>query len=329
MPTVYLLMGLQASGKSRFVKTLSDKGYVVLNRDSTGGSLGALVPKMKELLAKGQKVALDNTFLTPESRAPFIAAAHEMGHDIECWWMDTSFEDCLVNACNRMWDRYGQVFMDADAIKAHPVAAKDPNIFPIAALFAGRNKLAGDKKKGIPSTAPTNAEGFSKVISYPFIRAHAEGTAKAIILDYDGTLRDDARNHGGQHPYPTMPSEVVLLPNRSKVLQSWKDKGYLLLGASTQSGIGKGHMSREDAEAAFKRTNELLGFDIPVSFCPHHNFPVACYCRKPQPGMGVALIREHDLDPAECIFVGDRTEDKTFAQRCGFQFQWADGFFKP
>lgn len=283
---------------------------------------------MKELLANGEKMALDNTFLTPESRAPFIAAAHEMGHEIVCWWMDTSFDDCMVNACNRMWDHYGQVFMDKDAIKAHPTAAKDPNMYPIAALFAGRNKLKGNKKKGIPSTAPTTAEGFETLDYFPFIRAHPEGTVKAIILDYDGTLRDDARNHGGKYPYPTSPDEVVLLPNRSEVLQSWKDKGYLLLGVSTQSGIGKGTVSQENAEAAFERTNELLGHNIDYRYCPHHNFPVACYCRKPQPGLGVALIRQYGLNPGECIYVGDRTEDKTFAKRCGFKFAHADDFFE-
>jgi histidinol phosphatase-like enzyme len=71
----------------------------------------------------------------------------------------------------------------------------------------------------------------------------------------------------------------------------------------------------------------LLGFDIDYLFCPHNSFPISCYCRKPMPGLGVALVEKYKLDPSQCIMVGDRTTDKTFASRSGFQFQHASKFF--
>jgi len=44
--------------------------------------------------------------------------------------------------------------------------------------------------------------------------------------------------------------------------------------------------------------------------------------------MGVVFIEKYKLDPSKCLMVGDRGEDKTFAARCGFKFQFAESFFK-
>jgi D-glycero-D-manno-heptose 1,7-bisphosphate phosphatase len=204
-------------------------------------------------------------------------------------------------------------------------------MFPVAALFSAKKRLNGDKKKGIPSGKPTKAEGFSKLVKVPFERRPSKGTVKAIILDYDGTLRADAREHGGEFAYPVKPSEVKLLPNRTETIRRLLDSGEydLVLGITTQSGIGKGVVSEDDVIACIAETNRQL--DVPVRrtyYCPHYNFPVSCYCRKPQVGLGVAVIRDFDLDPSKSVYVGDQTSDKTFAKRCGLKFEHADTFFK-
>jgi HAD superfamily hydrolase (TIGR01662 family) len=322
-----IVMGFPASGKSGISQALAREGFKVFNRDKAGGKVASLVPAFKQALEDGHDVVADNLFLTVESRAPFIAAAQAVGVPIECHWMQTSFEDCTVNACHRMFNRYGQVLMTAADIKAHPKANKDPNMFPIAAMFAAKKRLNGDKKKQLPSGKPTLGEGFSMISKQEFHRWAPEGKNKAIILDYDGTLRDDARNHGGQHPYPVDPAQVSLLPGRQAVLQKYMDEKYMLLGVTTQSGVGKGDLEAEDAEMCIEATNDLLNVSIDTLYCPHYNFPVSCFCRKPQVGLGVQLIRTFMLDPAECFYVGDRTEDKTFATRCGFKFRWAKDFF--
>lgn len=327
MLPVILIMGMPASGKSSIAQGYQAQGYTVLNRDAAGGKVASLVPRLRELLQRGQPVVVDNLHLTAEGRWPFIEAANQAGVEIECHWMMTSFEDCQVNALNRMWDRYGMIFYTSAEIKAHPVAKKDPNTFPMAAMFALKKKLVGDKKKGVPSGRPTKDEGFSKIVRHDFHRHPSVGTNKAIILDYDGTLRHDAKMLGGKEHYPTQPTEVKLLPNRRETLQRYMDDGYLLLGVTTQSGIGKGVVTDEEVRRCLDLTNTLLGHDIHYLYCPHYNFPVQCYCRKPQAGLGVELIRDFDLDPAQCVFVGDATTDRTFAERCGFQFQWADDFF--
>jgi HAD superfamily hydrolase (TIGR01662 family) len=110
-------------------------------------------------------------------------------------------------------------------------------------------------------------------------------------------------------------------------LKEYIAKGYILLGVSNQSGVAKGVLTHEQAKACFDKTNELLGLDIDVSFCPHSVPPISCYCRKPGVGHGVEFIEKYKLDPALCIMVGDMTTDKTFSTRCGFKYVDQSIFF--
>jgi D-glycero-D-manno-heptose 1,7-bisphosphate phosphatase len=335
MKPAILVMGLPASGKSTITKDFAAQGYTILNRDSEGGTIANLVPRFAALLAAGTPVVLDNLNLTVEDRKPFVDVARQAGVPIECHWMTTSMEDAQVNALHRMFDRYHGVFMTADEIKGHAEAKKDPNVFPPVALFAARKKLEGDKKANIPSGKPTEAEGFSRVVKVPFIRRPYPGKNKALILDYDGTLRRDAKEVGGEYHYPTCIEQVQALPNRGKVLQDYSRRGYTLLGASTQSGIAKGHLTGDMARQCFVETERQIEAQVDggvylleTLMCPHGSFPVSCYCRKPQAGIGVYFIRKYDLNPSDCIMVGDLGTDASFAQRCGFQFAEADLFFK-
>ena len=153
----------------------------------------------------------------------------------------------------------------------------------------------------------------------------AEFENKAIILDYDDTLRRSA----GPNPWPEEKSQIEILPGRRAELDEYAAQGYLLLGVSNQSAVEKkdSPLTAEKATELFRHTNKLLGQDIDFEFCPHHRFPVQCYCRKPHAGLGAHFIWKYKLDPSQCIMVGDQTSDKTFARRCGFQFMDADEFF--
>ena len=93
------------------------------------------------------------------------------------------------------------------------------------------------------------------------------------------------------------------------------------------SVISSKKITMELAIECYEYTNELLDVPIDYAFCPHPAFPQVCYCRKPIPGLGVAFIEKYKLDPSKCTMVGDMTTDKTFAQRCGFQYRDAEEFF--
>jgi HAD superfamily hydrolase (TIGR01662 family) len=311
MSEVAMVVGFPASGKSTLTKSFVNQGFVSLNRDTDGGKVAALLPKMESLLKSGKKVVLDNLFATVENRKPFIELAQKLGAAISCSIMGTSFEEASFNAVQRMMDLTGKFPSQEDIKKS-----KHPNIFPIVVLF----KYKKDYEK------PTAEEGFSEVEVIKFRRReNPTFTNKALILDYDGTLRECI---GGNEKYPISEEQIEIKPKRAEVLQDYKDKGYILLGCSNQSGIAKGDLTQEKCQQLFDHTNKLLGHDIPVSFCPHQSAPPVCYCRKPQVGHGVEFINKYKLNRKDCIFVGDYTSDKTFATRCGFQYVDQAEFFQ-
>jgi phosphoglycolate phosphatase-like HAD superfamily hydrolase len=40
------------------------------------------------------------------------------------------------------------------------------------------------------------------------------------------------------------------------------------------------------------------------------------------------FVVKYKLDPSKCVFVGDRTSDKTCAKRIGMKYQHASEFFE-
>lgn len=309
---VVMVLGPPASGKSTLTKQLVEtKGYNSLNRDTEGGKIVDLLPKMDTLLTQGKSIVLDNLFPTVEVRKPFIEMAKKHDVSIHCEFQTTSIEDSTFNFVQRAIGILG-VFPDPELIKN----SKHPNIFPPTVLFKYKKEFQ----------KPTIEEGFKTVIPIPFKRKDDPTfTNKALIVDYDGTLRECI---GGNGKFPVSRDQIEIKLGHNKVLQSYLKQGYILLGVSNQSGVAKGELSNETAHDLFQFTNSQLGLDIEYRFCPHQSAPISCYCRKPQVGLGVEFMLKHKLSRKDTIFVGDMTTDKTFASRCGFQYVDQAEFFK-
>ena len=166
-PNVVMFVGKPCSGKSSTAKEYEQKGYVRLNRDAIGGKIAGLVPLMVEELQKGNNVLLDNTHCIVDHRKDFIAAAKQMNVPISCVWFNTSIEDCEINFCIRMIERYGKI-LGPEELKKH----KDPNMFPPAVL--------GGFAKSFQQ--PTIEEGFDSIEEKSFKRVWDEGFDKEFIL---------------------------------------------------------------------------------------------------------------------------------------------------
>jgi HAD superfamily hydrolase (TIGR01662 family) len=309
---VMMVLGPPASGKSTVTKDLIQKrGFAQLNRDTEGGKIVDLLPKLENLLRDNKNVVLDNLFPTVEVRKPFIEMAKKYGAEVHCGLMKTSIEDATFNFVQRAIGLLG-AFPEPELIKK----SKHPNVFPPTVLFKYKKEFQ----------KPTTAEGFNTVTDFSFIRKDDPTfTNKALIVDYDGTLREC---RGGNEKFPVSKEQIEIKPGRTEVLQAYKDKGYILLGISNQSGVHKGELTAERAKELFDYTNQQLGVDIEYRFCPHQSAPISCYCRKPQCGIGVEFMLKHKLNRQETIFVGDMTTDHTFAKRCGFQYVDQAEFFK-
>jgi HAD superfamily hydrolase (TIGR01662 family) len=172
---------------------------------------------------------------------------------------------------------------------------------------------------------PDASEGFHKLSTVKVQRwkLPARFCNAAVMIDYDGTVRDTKSGD----KYPVHPNDVVAFPQAAKKLQALASKGIKLLGASNQSGVAKNKPTMEKCHECFQETNRQLGVDIEYDFDYSAAGPVTSWHRKPLPGLGVDAIWKHNLDPAKVVYVGDMTTDKTFAQRCGFRFEWAKDFF--
>jgi histidinol-phosphate phosphatase family protein len=309
---IVLVMGFPASGKSTWTAQRFH-GHRRINRDSLGDrTLDDLCPLVERALDEGAPVVLDNTYATRESRASVLAVARRRGVPARCVWLDSTIEHAQYNAVERLVRKHGRLLSPAEIKQA---GRADPNTYGPSVLFRHRKIFE----------APGPAEGFASIEKVAFARAaQPEGYAhKALLLDYDGTLR---RTKSGDK-YPLTPDDVEVLPGRSEVLKRYAAEGYRLLGVSNQSAVSKGTLSEEGARACFARTNELLGVDVEVAFCPHDPAPISCWCRKPMPGLGVAFIEKYKLDRSQVVMVGDMTTDRTFAARAGVRFVDQSEFF--
>jgi len=138
-------------------------------------------------------------------------------------------------------------------------------------------------------------------------------TARAVFLDRDGTLIEDI-------PYLNEPQRVRLLPRVAASLRTLKAHGFKLVLTSNQSGIGRGLISRDAAEAVHERFVELLaneGVELDgVFYCPHQP-GAACSCRKPQPGMILEAAAVLDIRLADSFMVGNAASDVEAGLRAG------------
>jgi len=158
-----------------------------------------------------------------------------------------------------------------------------------------------------------------------------DGTPKpALFLDFDGTVRDvvedPARAHKGGFRAPYRPEEVAVYPQVADILELWDEDGYFLVGATNQSGVGRGDLTEASAVECIEETVNQIGIGFPVFYSTSKK--AANY--KPRIGMGLAAIEEHGpFDLEESIMVGDnhRGGDENFAHNLGITFIHADDFF--
>jgi HAD superfamily hydrolase (TIGR01662 family) len=321
-PEIVLVAGPPGGGKTSFVDSLVTDGYCRINRDHVGGDLG-IKSRCYSILrmahAAGERsFVFDNVYATPESRAIVIAEAKNLGLPIRIMWLDTTPEQAQFFAARRQVQRYGHVLTGPEY---KTIGKTDDNMFPPAATFAYWKKV-------VP---PTMAEGFEAIDHVPVtIKLGTEYKNKALLLDYDGTLRETKSGF----IYPRTPDDVRVLPGRSEVLKDYLARGYILCGVSNQSGLSKDdpadeyYLTEGNCRAAFDETNRQLGVSIDYKYAPERAGVPSTFYRKPMPGMGVEFIEKYKLDPAQCIMVGDMKTDETFAHRCGFQYFDAKDFFK-
>lgn len=142
----------------------------------------------------------------------------------------------------------------------------------------------------------------------------------ALFLDRDGVINLD-------HGYVSQPENFDFLDDIFAVVAAANRAGWLTVVVTNQAGIGRGYYT----EADFHRLTEWMqarflerGARIDaVYFSPYHpEHGIGEYlkdsdCRKPAPGMLLRAAREHDIDLARSVLVGDKLSDIEAGRRAG------------
>ena len=101
-----------------------------------------------------------------------------------------------------------------------------------------------------------------------------------------------------------------------EALDELRARGVRIGLVTNQSGIGRGLITREQADAVNARVAALLGPFDTVQVCPHGPED-GCACRKPAPGMVKAACAELDVAPSRVVVIGDIAADVGAATAAG------------
>lgn len=97
MPVLSVMCGLQASGKSSYVREHLP-GHAVVSKDSMGRSSPKeprMLSSVCDLLQEGRDVAVDNTNVDPESRIRLVHVGRAMGAQVYCYLFPPDVDACL------------------------------------------------------------------------------------------------------------------------------------------------------------------------------------------------------------------------------------------
>ncbi|MDP9393876.1 MAG: HAD-IIIA family hydrolase, partial [Actinomycetota bacterium] len=131
----------------------------------------------------------------------------------------------------------------------------------------------------------------------------------AVLFDRDGTLVHDV-------PYNGDPARVRVVDGAAQALARLRAAGLRVGVVTNQSGIARGLITREQADAVNGRIDDVLGPFDDWQVCPHGDED-GCPCRKPRPGMVLAAARALGVPPERCAVVGDIGRDVEAAQAAG------------
>ena len=133
----------------------------------------------------------------------------------------------------------------------------------------------------------------------------------AVYLDRDGTLIEDV-------DYCADPERVRVFADVPAALARLKERGYFLVMATNQSGIGRGYFTEEDFQRVQAECLRQIGAGL-LDACYHcPEAPGAATARrKPGPGMLLEGAHDHGLDLARSYMVGDHGTDVECGRRAG------------
>lgn len=141
-------------------------------------------------------------------------------------------------------------------------------------------------------------------------------TAKpALFLDRDGIVNVD-------QGYVYRKEDFEFVEGIFDLCQAFREKGYLIVIVTNQSGIARGFYTEQDYLILSRwMEKEFLkgGIEIDgIYHCPDHpDFTEDSFMRKPNPGMLLQAATDLHIDLENSLLIGDKTSDLQAGQRAG------------
>ena len=142
----------------------------------------------------------------------------------------------------------------------------------------------------------------------------------AIFLDRDDTILMDT---GYMHKL----DDFAWRKGAEDSLRLFHQLGLPIFVITNQGGIGRGFFTETQMHAFHEKLfaeARILGAEIKdIALCPHHPLAVSeelrtpCKCRKPEPGMLLALAEKWQIDLPRSVVIGDKPSDIGAGQAVG------------
>jgi D-glycero-D-manno-heptose 1,7-bisphosphate phosphatase len=143
----------------------------------------------------------------------------------------------------------------------------------------------------------------------------------AVFFDRDGVLNEDTG-------YPHLEEHLTLIPGAADAIRRLNGLGYMAVIVTNQSGVARRLFTIDQMHGFNDLVVRRLGTKGArigaVYACPFHSDgsdPDWVHPdhpdRKPNPGMILRAIEDHNIDPARSFLIGDRQSDLEAARRAG------------
>lgn len=138
---------------------------------------------------------------------------------------------------------------------------------------------------------------------------------KALFLDRDGVINHDPGD------YTQLWEDFHFLPGIEQFLKQKQDQGYMLIIITNQGGIAKGLYSIDGVDEIHKNMRahfHKFGIEIAeIYYSPYHDDYSKSLSRKPGSIMIEKALARFELDPNQCVMIGDKERDVKCAQNAG------------
>jgi D-glycero-D-manno-heptose 1,7-bisphosphate phosphatase len=143
---------------------------------------------------------------------------------------------------------------------------------------------------------------------------------KAVFFDRDGTINEEVG-------YIKDLSNLRLIKNASSSIKKIRDKGFLAILITNQSGPARGYYNEEWVKTLNNRIQELLlseGTELDkMYYCPHlpdgivPEYSIECNCRKPKIGLFLKAKEDFNIDLKSSYMIGDKATDVDAGHNAG------------